>query len=355
MGNGWRLVAAAAGLTIVLSGCARPPVSRAPSPVAQASPSSGLESPSAAESPTAVASPVSVASPSTAPASPALLTIPSATFHVGEVNIAYSSVGLGASGGYAPFRWTISVGSLPTGLSLSTGGVVSGTPSGAGGFPFTVRVADAVGDSAIVNRSITVVPYLMVSGKCVNVCAVEQGCVTVCGAYVSIAGGVTPYTYQLAGGSLPPGTSLSGPALGGTFTTVSAAAPFSFAVLITDAFGATGKVASNFDFFAHITFTVTSANCAPTVAAFTCTTSQLQYAGGTPGGTPTVKVAKVVSATGQLPLSFSAIAKGGTVIVTASTQKTNYTGTVTLILIDQSPCGPQGNCQSNLATVTIKI
>lgn len=232
---------------------------------------------------------------------------------------------------------------------------MSGTPGAAGGFSFTVRVADAVGDSAIVNRSITVVPYLTVSGKCVNVCAVEQGCVTVCGAYASIGGGVVPYQYNLAGGALPPGTSLNGPSLAGTFTTISAAAPFSFSVTVTDAFGATAKVASNFSVFAHITFTVTSATCTPTVAAFTCTTSQLQYVGGTPGGTPTVKVAKVVSATGQLPSSFSAVAKGGTVIVTASTLKTNYSGTVTLILIDQSPCSPQGNCQSNLATVTIKI
>lgn len=232
---------------------------------------------------------------------------------------------------------------------------MSGTPNAAGGFAFTVRVVDAVGDSATVNRSITVVPYLTVSGKCVNVCAVEQGCVTVCGAYASIGGGVVPYQYNLAGGALPPGTSLNGPSLAGTFTTVSAVAPFSFSVTVTDAFGATGKVASNFSVFTHITFTVTSATCTSTIAPLTCTTSQLRYAGGTPGGTPTVKVTKVSSATGQLPPGFSAYAKGGTVIVTVPTQKTSYSGMVTLILIDQSPCGPQGNCQSNLATVTIKI
>ena len=348
MRTGWRLVAALAVLTMVLSGCARPPVSRGPSPVAQASPSSGLESPSAAASPTAAASPVSAASPSTAPASPALLTITSATFHAGEVNIAYSSVGLSASGGYPPFRWTISVGSLPTGLSLSSGGVVSGTPGAAGGFSFTVRVADAVGDSAIVNRSITVVPYLTVSGKCVNVCAVEQGCVTVCGAYASIGGGVVPYQYNLAGGALPPGTSLNGPSLAGTFTTISAAAPFSFSVTVTDAFGATAKVASSFSVFSHIALkggTFGGVLGQP----FTVT---LNYSGGTPGGLPKPSVVK-----GSLPpgSTISVSPKLFQVVISVPAEKISAIYTADLTLTDQSPCGLGYNCSSSPATVTIRI
>ena len=46
-------------------------------------------------------------------------------------------------GGTAPYTWTVTTGNLPAGLTLSTGGVISGTPSAAGTSNFTVQVADA--------------------------------------------------------------------------------------------------------------------------------------------------------------------------------------------------------------------
>jgi len=55
---------------------------------------------------------------------------------------------LQASGGTPPYRWEVAGGRLPDGLSLSAGGVVSGTP--VGGSPATVVVAviDSVGREA---------------------------------------------------------------------------------------------------------------------------------------------------------------------------------------------------------------
>lgn len=50
-----------------------------------------------------------------------------------------------ASGGTAPYTYAVTVGSLPPGLSLSAGGVLSGTPSATGIYPFTVRATDANG------------------------------------------------------------------------------------------------------------------------------------------------------------------------------------------------------------------
>jgi hypothetical protein len=47
-----------------------------------------------------------------------------------------------ASGGTTPYSWSILSGSLPTGLSLSSGSI-SGTPTAAGAFSFTVKVADS--------------------------------------------------------------------------------------------------------------------------------------------------------------------------------------------------------------------
>jgi hypothetical protein len=50
---------------------------------------------------------------------------------------------LSASGGTSPYAWTIASGSLPTGLNLSSNGKITGTPSDAGNFTFTVRATDA--------------------------------------------------------------------------------------------------------------------------------------------------------------------------------------------------------------------
>src|SRR5438477_33549 len=74
----------------------------------------------------------------------------------GTVGSAYSAT-LNASGGSTPYSWSVSSGTLPTGLSLSSTGTISGTPTVAGAFPFTVAVKDAASASASANLSINVV------------------------------------------------------------------------------------------------------------------------------------------------------------------------------------------------------
>jgi hypothetical protein len=79
------------------------------------------------------------------PAPPTIDTIslPSA----GAINLPYSFTFL-ATGGLAPLTWSES-GALPPGLSpLSSGGVLSGTPTQIGSFPITVSVQDSLGQSA---------------------------------------------------------------------------------------------------------------------------------------------------------------------------------------------------------------
>jgi hypothetical protein len=66
-------------------------------------------------------------------------TLPAATVAVG-----YSQT-LSAYGGTAPYTFAVTSGSLPAGLSLSSGGVLSGTPTAAGSSSFTVTATDSTG------------------------------------------------------------------------------------------------------------------------------------------------------------------------------------------------------------------
>ncbi len=76
----------------------------------------------------------------------ALLSIQTAggtTLPAALVGTSYSTT-LQAVGGKAPLAWTLAPGSaLPAGLTLSSGGVISGIPSGSGSFTFTAQVSDS--------------------------------------------------------------------------------------------------------------------------------------------------------------------------------------------------------------------
>ena len=51
-----------------------------------------------------------------------------------------------ASGGLAPYTFSVSSGSLPPGLSLSADGTIDGTSASPGSYPFTIRATDSQGD-----------------------------------------------------------------------------------------------------------------------------------------------------------------------------------------------------------------
>lgn len=77
----------------------------------------------------------------------------------GTINTAYPSTQLNANGGIPPYTWALNSGALPAGLSLSSGGAISGTPTTAGTASFTVQVSDSATPTkhtATANLSITV-------------------------------------------------------------------------------------------------------------------------------------------------------------------------------------------------------
>ena len=70
---------------------------------------------------------------------------------------------LAVAGGTAPFTWTLTASTLPTGLTLSSAGTIGGTPTAAGGFDFTAQVTDTLGQSVTRSMSIPVALPLTVT------------------------------------------------------------------------------------------------------------------------------------------------------------------------------------------------
>jgi hypothetical protein len=189
----------------------------------------------AGESPSAGSSP----SPTTA-ATP--LAILSPTFHSGEVGLAYTPVTLHATGGVDPFLWRVSDGALPAGLTVSSDGVVSGTPSASGTFSFMVEVTDSAMVTTTVTGSINVISQLTV--RPIGQLALHgeipyppaSASYGATGQFGRVQGGQLPYTYAVVSGSLPNGARLINGLEVSDFPGQSGA--FRFTVKVTDAMGA---------------------------------------------------------------------------------------------------------------------
>jgi hypothetical protein len=91
------------------------------------------------------------------PPAPLQITFPSTCCNAGSVGASYLQ-NFFLSGGVGPFSAAISNGSLPPGLHLSAAPPISitGTPTSAGTFAFTVRVTDSTGAQATKHGSITI-------------------------------------------------------------------------------------------------------------------------------------------------------------------------------------------------------
>lgn len=148
----------------------------------------------------------------------------------GYQGIAYSHV-FPTTDAEPPLVFAITAGALPTGLTLNTvTGEVSGIPTTAGVFSFTVQVTDSLDNSDTVPCSITIATNLAV------------GCGDPPVGYVGVAysntcpasGGTAPYVFSISAGALPAGLTIGAGTgvISGTPTTKGTA---TFTVLVTDA------------------------------------------------------------------------------------------------------------------------
>ena len=175
------------------------------------------------------------------------ITIGPASLPNGTTGTTYPATQLTQAGGTLPITWDLASGTLPTGLSLSGSGLVSGTPTAAGSFNFTARATDANGCSGTLAYSVNIVcPTITVT----TTGAVPNGVVGVVygGVTFQQTGGSTPITWSVSAGSLPAGLALNS-STGQITGTPTQTGTFVVTVTATDANGCTGSL--------QISFTVT--------------------------------------------------------------------------------------------------
>lgn len=152
------------------------------------------------------------------------------------------SVTFTASGGVAPYQFLVSTGVLPTGLNLSAGGALTGTPTTAAAYSFTITASDFLGRERDLVAAGTVAGVLAVTPPSSPVTNTPYN------SQILVTGGTGPYSFAISSGALPPGMSLgAGGLLTGTPTT---AGSFSVVIQVTDANGLTSPFTLNINVLA---------------------------------------------------------------------------------------------------------
>jgi hypothetical protein len=179
-----------------------------------------------------------------------------------------------ASGGTGTFTFAQAGGTLPSGLTLSSSGVLSGTPTAMGTYNFSVSATDGMGTTSIQ-------PYTVVINPAVTITTTTLPDWTRNGpSYnqtILATGGTGALTFSLTGGALPPGVALSSGmgTLTGVPTTVGS---YTFTLTATDGVGASASRMYTVTINSPVMITTTSAANADLNTAYSQT---FQATGGT--------------------------------------------------------------------------
>ena len=170
-----------------------------------------------------------------------VISVTPTTLASGTAGAPYSQTVVG-SGGSGPYAFIVEPGTAPPpGLTLSSGGTLSGTPTTAGAYDFAVRATDANSCSGTRTYSLVIAPspcpvITLAPG------ALPNGTVfTPYSQTITASGNPGPFAFGVTSGTLPPGLTLS-PA-GGLTGTPAATGTFTFTVTATAPGGCTGAQA----------------------------------------------------------------------------------------------------------------
>jgi hypothetical protein len=212
------------------------------------------------------------------PVVPVAPTIATSALNTMTVNAPFSQQ-LSANGD-TPITWTVTTGSLPTGMVLSSSGLLSGTPISAGAYNFTVTASNAAGAATqAYTGSVTasaVAPTIITT----SLDPMNQG-----SAFTQTlsASGTTPITYAIASGTIPGGLTLS--SVGVLSGTPTGAGAFNFTVRATNSGGFDDQAFSG---------TISASSIAPTITTTALTTLTV--------GTV---FSQTLSASGTVPLTWT--------------------------------------------------
>jgi len=164
------------------------------------------------------------------PSCPSIVLSPT-TLPGGTISVAYNQT-LSAGGGTAPYTFSLASGALPDGLGLSSGGVISGTPTRGGTFSFMVAASDVNSCSGFRSYSINIpCPAMTISPAALPDAAPGVPY----SQTLTASGGTAPYTFSVAFGAFPAGITLSSAGvISGTATNYSVS---TIGVSATDAVG----------------------------------------------------------------------------------------------------------------------
>jgi len=127
----------------------------------------------------------------------------------GSNGVAYSQT-IVTTGGVAPITYSVGTGTLPAGLKLNNVGTIIGTPSGTGTSNFTINATDfgtppLTVPSPLYTVTITPPPPLSITST-----AIANGFTgTAYASSIASSGGVSPLTWFVPPGTLPPGLELN--------------------------------------------------------------------------------------------------------------------------------------------------
>ena len=163
------------------------------------------------------------------------------TLVAAQRGFAYSQTLVG-SGGTGPYTFVLQTGPLPAGITLSSAGLVSGTPTVIGTFPVVVRVTDSSTGSGPFFSDVSLT--LEVNAAVITITPTALPDVMAGVPYdrlLSASGGSGTYTYAVISGALPTGITLSSAGrISGKSDQVGEA---NFTVSATDSFGNSGSAA----------------------------------------------------------------------------------------------------------------